>query len=83
MEIEFHPMTEFPPREDGEEFSKTVVVYDGRSSLVASGFYNYDWQSWSVFTDLEMELVCWSYRPNPDDWLRNNPHVGSIIVNEK
>jgi len=63
---EFYSMEEIPPRDGEEDFSIWVIVYDeSDSSYYNIGFYDYEDQVWTAFTDEPMLLKCWCFAPDP------------------
>lgn len=76
MAQQFYPMTEIPPQVDGEWFSETVLVYDrAEPTFAALGFYNFDTEMWSHFHEESMQLICWTFIPNPTEFVNQNPQL--------
>ena len=63
--IKCNPMNEFPTQVEGEDFSKTVLVYDADLEDFDLGYYNYDTKNWEVMGCFQMKLICWSEIPLP------------------
>jgi len=71
--IEFFPMTELPPVSEDPNFSKSVLIYDKDEYEFAEiGYYNFETKEWKHFGDWQLEMVCWSPIPNPEEWIKKN-----------
>ena len=64
----FNPMTQLPQQVEGEDFSRTVLVYDKDLEDVDLGFYNFDTEKWDVLGGFQMDLICWSEIPKPNQF---------------
>lgn len=69
---EFRPITEFPELEEGELFSKTVLLFGSDDLNYADlGYYDFKLNEWVYFGGLEMNLICWRYIEKPNEiWLK-------------
>ena len=65
METLFKPMTELPPQVDGENFSKTVLVFDEDLEYYDLGFYDFKLRKWLVMGGFQMNIICWKPIENP------------------
>lgn len=74
FETKFHSMQELPEREHKEDFSKTVLLYD-ENDYVDLGYYSFDTKEWVIFGDMSMKIICWSYPPNPRDFILENKNL--------
>lgn len=66
--LKYNPMTVLPKQVDGEYFSNTVLVYDKDLQDVDLGFYNFDTEKWDVLGGFQMDLICWSEIPKPNQF---------------
>ncbi|WP_312306561.1 hypothetical protein [Chryseobacterium sp.] len=67
VELKVNPMNEFPSQVEGEHFSKTVLVYDKDLEDVDLGYYDFESQKWQVMGGFQMELICWTLIPVPNE----------------
>lgn len=56
---DYKPMTQFPPKVEGENFSDTVLIFDEDLEDFDLGYYDYDNEKWIPMGDFQMDLICW------------------------
>lgn len=65
-EIKFYPMSQKPtPDESDDSFSKTVIVYGEKNTVVGLGYYDFETEEWLHFNHNSFLLKCWCYLPAP------------------
>lgn len=83
--IPFHPMWKKPnASDDDERISVMVLVYevDPVTNIMTDkdlGYYDFESDNWSVLGGFEMELVCWSYIPDPCEFIKNKDWERIIV----
>lgn len=71
MKTKFFKMQHFPDKEKGEEFSKTVLVFDeGDPNFCDLGYYDFEKSEWHILGDMSMKLICWCYIPDPTEFIK-------------
>jgi len=72
-------MTELPRRVKNEQFSVSVLVYNVDDLTYCEiGYYNFDTEIWSHFGEDCIELICWCYLPNPEEFVEHNKHIKPV-----
>lgn len=67
-EIEFYPMTERPALDESDvSFSKTVIIFGEKFNIVTLGYFDFEINEWSQFSDSNFLLMCWCYIPEPSN----------------
>ena len=78
----YHPMWKRPNQsKDDITFSETVIVYGVKfhkedldiSEIDDSvmGYFNFEKQEWFVLCDESLKLICWTYVPNPQQFMKD------------
>lgn len=84
--IPFHPMWKKPnPSKDDERISEIVLVYeiDPVTEILVDkdlGYFNFEVSEWYVLGGFEMNLICWSEIPNPENFIKGKEWK---VVNHK
>lgn len=71
MENIFYQMQHFPQPVKGENFSKTVLIFDEQDNTFCDlGYYDFEKSEWHILGDMSFNMVCWCYIPNPAAFLK-------------
>jgi len=66
-QLKSNPIDIFPERVKGEDFSKTVLVFDEDLEYFDIGYYDFNSDNWQIFGDLQMNIISWSEVPLPHE----------------
>lgn len=66
-ELKFNPVDQFPAKVEGEQFSRTVLLYDKDLDNFDLGYYDFEVQKWQAMGGFQMDIICWSYIPIPNE----------------
>ncbi|QBA19675.1 hypothetical protein EU348_00235 [Chryseobacterium indologenes] len=66
-ELKFNPVDQFPTQVEGEQFSRTVLLYDKDLDNFDLGYYDFELQKWQAMGGFQMDVICWSYIPTPNE----------------
>ncbi|MGR3857535.1 MULTISPECIES: hypothetical protein [Chryseobacterium] len=66
-ELKVNPVDQFPTQVEGEQFSRTVLLYDKDLDNFDLGYYDFELQKWQAVEGFKMDIICWSYIPIPNE----------------
>ena len=71
-EPQFYLMSEYPEEDpDMPGFSFDVIVYTRGGACDGVSYYDFHDNEW-VHSGNDAKIVCWSYIPDPKDFIKNN-----------